>query len=172
MPRCGIPNSRNSASLYDCVFLNGARETRAAKTIFHVSRRQARCWPVVVARSGWPFCGRGRDFLFRGSIQRVYRKVVARSDLDCQRRRIRRRIADAGRGHAGGGMFSRDRVCLDYTSNRAITRRQAHGLRDDHRSHRSGFAWAWSFFSGWTVVWTPRNRYSSFLAFAGSLTAW
>src|SRR5277367_2289132 len=79
--------------------VSDARESRAAKTIFHVSRGQARHWSADIACVGWYHGERDGGFLSLGTLQFRFWQMAAWFDLNRERR-----------GHGGGVLHSRGRA--------------------------------------------------------------
>ena len=101
MERCRDVGFRPAAILRIVAWLcvSGAREIRAAKTIFHVSGWQARHWSADIACVGWFHGERYGGFLSLGTLQFRFWQMAAWFDPNRERR-----------GHGGGVLHSRGRA--------------------------------------------------------------
>jgi len=156
---------------YPVISSGVATEIRAAKTIFHVSGRQARYRLVAFARRGGFCCGSCRDPVSLRPVGYFFRQMGNWVGFECGRRGAGDRVSYPVRGALCGVMLSGDRLFMVSRAFLGLARRQASIFWDHHYGCRDCVARAGRVFPRWPLVRTPRNRDSALTASTGILTA-
>jgi len=123
----------------------GAREIRAAKTIFHVSGWATRHWLVAVAGGGWFHGHRCRVFLFLGSFKSCFGQMAARFHLSYKWRGAGGGILHSVCGALGGPLLPRCRPFMVSRAHLGLSRRPTFGSWNAHYGCRTCAARAGSF---------------------------
>jgi hypothetical protein len=163
-----FPTSYSFISRLSCV-PGPHKETRTAKTIFHVPGRSPRHRLAFVTCCGWPHGDRSRNFVFLSFLWLLFHEMGTRLRFDPQWFRSCDGVSDACCGFDHGALLFRNGFFLASCSFLGIARRLADmSWNDDHWDcHRH--ARPWRVFSRLPALRPPRNCCSTCLPLARSL---